>query len=316
MVIFMKIRLGYACISLTIGLSASHTLNYTNYQKMKKNEGFEKIDFLIKENIKEIKELLKYNYLNNIHFFRLSSRIIPLATHNDVQFDYITPYKKLWEEIGELIKKYNMRVDTHPDEFCVLNSNKEAVLKNSIVILNYHYQLFKAMNIPGHMVLHIGGAFNNKDMAIKRFIANFKKLDKNIQKMIILENDDKTFNVKDVLKICDHLKIPMVLDYHHYQCFNEGEDVKIYLPQIIASWGKERPKMHFSTPKSVKEKRSHADYIDAEDFIKFLELLKPLDIDIDIMLECKAKDEALFRLVRELKYKTNYKFIDETTFIV
>ena len=34
------------------------------------------------------------------------------------------------------------------------------------------------------------------------------------------------------------------------------------------------------------------------------------------MLECKAKDDALFRLVRELKYKTNYKFIDETTFIV
>ena len=30
------------------------------------------------------------------------------------------------------------------------------------------------------------------------------------------------------------------------------------------------------------------------------------------MLECKAKDEALFKLVRQLKYY-DYHFIDETT---
>ena len=43
---------------------------------------------------------------------------------------------------------------------------------------------------------------------------------------------------------------------------------------------------------------------------------KKLPYDIDIMIEAKGKDDALFKLVRELKYKTNYKFIDETTFII
>ena len=32
------------------------------------------------------------------------------------------------------------------------------------------------------------------------------------------------------------------------------------------------------------------------------------------MIEAKAKDEAVFKLIRELKFKTNYKFIDETSF--
>ena len=32
------------------------------------------------------------------------------------------------------------------------------------------------------------------------------------------------------------------------------------------------------------------------------------------MLEAKAKDDALFRLVRELKYHENYLFLDETSF--
>ena len=76
------------------------------------------------------------------------------------------------------------------------------------------------------------------------------------------------------------------------------------------------PKIHFSTPKNKKEFRSHNDYINCDDFIDFIELIKKHNIDVDIMLEAKAKDDALFRLVREIKYKTNYKFIDDTSFIV
>ena len=76
--------------------------------------------------------------------------------------------------------------------------------------------------------------------------------------------------------------------------------------------------MHFSSPKSKlkKEFRSHNDYINSDDFINFINLIKTQDKDIDIMLEAKAKDDAISRLVRQLKYKTNYKFIDETTFII
>ena len=65
--------------------------------------------------------------------------------------------------------------------------------------------------------------------------------------------------------------------------------------------------------KSKKEIRSHNDYIDSDSFISFLEILKNYSTNIDIMLEAKKKDEALFRLIRELKYKTNYHFLDETT---
>ena len=108
----------------------------------------------------------------------------------------------------------------------------------------------------------------------------------------------------------------MCLDYHHYKCNNESEDIKEYLPRIINTWKKEklRPKMHFSSPKSKKEFRAHHAYINPNDFIEFLSILKPLNKDVDIMLECKAKDEALFRLTRNLKDQTNYYFIDETTF--
>ena len=74
--------------------------------------------------------------------------------------------------------------------------------------------------------------------------------------------------------------------------------------------------MHFSSPKNKRDYRSHNEYINGDDFINFIEILKKYDRDIDIMLEAKMKDDALFRLVRELKYKTNYRFIDDTSFEV
>lgn len=106
----------------------------------------------------------------------------------------------------------------------------------------------------------------------------------------------------------------MVLDYHHHICNNDNLNIDDYLERIFNTWKNIPPKIHFSSPKNNNKKdfRSHHDYINHLDFITFLEKLKPFNINIDIMLECKAKDEALFKLVRLLKYY-NYHFIDETT---
>ena len=62
---------------------------------------------------------------------------------------------------------------------------------------------------------------------MERFINNFNKLDENIKSKVILENDDKVFNIRNTLKICEQLKIPMVLDYHHHLCNNNGGDNNI-----------------------------------------------------------------------------------------
>ena len=111
------------------------------------------------------------------------------------------------------------------------------------------------------------------------------------------------------------LNIPVTLDYHHHQCNSTEEPLENYLEQIFSTWKKKNipPKIHFSSPQSKKEIRSHNNYIDSDTFISFLEILKNYSTNIDIMLEAKKKDEALFRLIRELKYKTNYHFLDETT---
>ena len=276
-----------------------HTITYTNY--LKDNTLLEGI---IKKNFEVLKEILIYNNKNNIHFYRLSSNFIPCATI--IEYDYPNIFKNEFKETSKPIKG---RFDMHLSEYCILNSTNKEVVKRSIDEIKYHYKLLKAFKVKPNLVIHIGSKSFGKGNSIKRFINNFSKLPKYLKESLIIENDDKVFNVEDTLNLCKQINRPMVLDVHHHNCNKTKNDLSFYLEDIFNTWN-ETPKIHFSSPKNKNDFRAHNDYINSDDFISFI---KSINRDIDIMLEAKAKDDALFRLIRELKYKTNYTFIDETT---
>lgn len=311
----MKIRLGYVAISKAIeNVTTSSTITYTNFVKEK--EPYDKLYRIIEGNLEALREILIYNIKNKLHFYRLTSKLIPLATHDKVNYDYITPFKNRFNEIGQLIEKNKIRIDVHPDQYAVLNSVNNEVVINTMKILEYHYNVLEALNIKNKIIiLHVGGNNFGKEKSIKRFINNFNKLPDYLKSVIAVENDDKIFNLDDVLFIADQLNIPVVLDYHHFLCNNSGKKIENYIEKVFLTWNGRRPKIHFSSPKSKLKKdfRAHHDYIDVDTFIDFIKKVKFLNIDFDIMIEAKAKDDALYRLVRQLKYKTNFVFLDEST---
>ena len=318
----MKIRLGYVAISKSLNdVTTSSALTFTNYEKLSNEVRNEKLEQVVISNFEDLEKILIYNIKNNIHFYRLTSKLIPLATHEKVDFEYLEKYKEYYRNIGELVNKNNMRVDTHPDQYCVLNSTNPSTIKSSISILNFQKNMLEAFNFKEpKIIVHIGSSQFGKEKSITRFINNFNLLDSNIKKMLLVENDDKIYNIIDTLNLCKQIKVPFVLDYHHFMCNNNGEKIVDYIEEIFDTWNEQKlvPKIHFSSPKNKTKKdfRSHHDYINSNDFIDFIEKIKFINKDFDVMIEAKMKDEALFRLVRELKYKTNYKFIDETTFEV
>lgn len=315
----MIIRLGYVAIALNLGkVTSSSTLTYTRYLKLNKEDRLKKLKEVTYSNIEALEKILRYNIDNNIHFYRMTSNFIPLATHPDVMWDYLKYFKKDLEYIGKLIKDNNLRVDTHPDQFNVINSDRESVVENTLRTLNMQVDLFEAMNYEqGKLVIHIGGAKGGKDIALDRFINNLKNVPKRITDRLILENDDKTFNAKEVLQICERTNLPMVFDIHHHNCNNCEEDIKSLLPQIFKTWEDEElvPKIHFSSPREFEKDRKHADYIDANRFLEFIYKAKEsVNKDFDIMIEAKKKDITLNILVKDLKKLTkDIKFIDSAT---
>lgn len=320
----MIVRFGYVAISMKLGkkITSSSTLTFANYNKIYSEQSkLEKLKAITLSNLNDLETILKYNIENNIHFYRITSALIPLVTHPNVGYwGHREMFKKDFEHLGRIINEHRMRVDTHPDQFNVLNSINHEVVKNTRENLMRQVEWFEDLNYPdGKMVLHIGGATGGKEEGIKRFVDNFRKLPEEITLRLIIENDDKTYTAREALDLCTTLGIPMVLDVHHHNCNNNGEYIEELLEDIFNTWNKETlpPKIHFSTPKDHEKDKKHADYINAEDFVKFLEKAKKIDRDFDVMLECKQKDEALYLLAKEIKaIRPKYKWIDDSSFEV
>lgn len=318
----MRVRLGYVAISMRLGkkITSSSTVTFANYNKLTTQEKkLEKLKKVVLSNLTDLTKILEYNIENQIHFYRITSALVPLVTHPEVGYwGHREIFRKDFEYIGKLIKKNNMRVDTHPDEFNVINSVNPRVVLNTKTNLICQTEWFQDMNYDeGRMVIHVGGATGGKEEGIKRFITNFREYPDEITSRIIIENDDKTYTAKEVLNLCKELKRPMVVDVHHHNCNNNGESLDDFLEDIFNTWNNQKlpPKIHFSSPREFEKDRKHADYINPYEFVEFLDKAKKIDRDFDVMLECKQKDDALFRLADEMQeLRPQYKRIDSSTF--
>ena len=316
----MKVRLGYVAIALGLPkVTSSSNVTYTYYKKLNnEEERLNKLKQVSLSNVEDLKKILNYNIDNNINFYRITSALIPLATHPDVKWDYRTIFDVEFNLIGKKVMESKMRVDTHPDQFNVINSINDEVVEDTKRNLWFHANLFEDMNYPlGKMVLHVGSSAGGKDAALERFEKNFRSYPSQITSKLILENDDKTFTAKETLQLCKNLNVPMVLDVHHHICNNNDEDLTKLLPDIFNTWKDEAlpPKLHFSSPKEGPVDRKHADFIDGQHFVEFIDSCKSVNKDIDIMIEAKKKDFALFDLVSSIKkLRKDWKWIDDSTF--
>ncbi|MDQ0484963.1 UV DNA damage repair endonuclease UvsE [Guptibacillus hwajinpoensis] len=315
------IRLGYVAMSMElVNSSPSQTMTFAQFQKLENREAaIRKLERIAKSNLQNCLRLLKHNKGNDIHFFRLSSRLIPLANHEALSdWNYLQPLKSELQELGDFAKQEEMRVDFHPDHFVLLNSPKKEILQTSTATLALHVRLLEAMglDITHRCVLHVGGGYNDKEKSLERFIHNWMYTPQKIQQTIILENDDTTFTLPDTLYLCEKLNVPMVFDYHHHLACHETEEWETQWARVVDTWsGSPLPvKMHISSPKNDKEFRSHADYIDVDLFFQFLNKVRDSTPQIDCMIEAKQKDAALFRLMEEVKKRDDVEIIDGSSF--
>ncbi|CAM3059657.1 UV DNA damage repair endonuclease UvsE [Paenibacillus sediminis] len=328
----MIVRFGYVAMSMEVkNASPSKTMTLTHFNKLNDREaGIRRLERIAAENLHNTLRLLKYNRANDIHVYRFSSKLIPLATHEQLR-DW-NPFPALAEDfaaVGEYVRNHGMRVSFHPDHFTVLSTPREDVLQSSIRDLEHHVKMLDAMGLDARAKnnIHIGGAYGDKRSAAERFQHNFYSLNDRIKERMTLENDDKTFNALETLTVCENLGLPMVLDIHHQWVNNEGEEAWELWPRILKTWQSPfaqadapasdplPPKIHVSSPKNDKDVRSHADGVDVEPVLSFFRAIAPSTLRLDVMIEAKMKDVALFGLMNDLAKYANegVTVIDQAT---
>ncbi|MCX8094974.1 MAG: UV DNA damage repair endonuclease UvsE [Caldisericia bacterium] len=280
-------KIGYPCINYSIGCSPNKTFRLTSYEENKLRE-------TIRNNLLCLIEILKFNLKENLKFFRISSETIPFASHEIMSIKWYEEFKRELIEIGDFIKKNFFRISMHPDQFILINSIKEDVFIRSVKELEYHMILLDSMELDyTHKVqIHVGGVYGDKNLSIERFLKRYESLPDFIKKRLCIENDDKYYSVLDVIKISNKTEIPIIFDYFHYRCNNNGEKLENFLKDIILTW-KEKdgiPMVDYSSQDKGAKKGTHARRIDLKDFEEFINITRPYEFDI--MLEIKDKEKS------------------------
>ncbi|SET67373.1 UV-damage endonuclease [Oceanobacillus limi] len=318
------VRLGYSAISVNVkNSSTSKTMTYSRFSQISDwDAAVHKLEQIAKANLSNCLRLFKYNVANDINFYRISSKLIPLADHPETEdWDYMDSLKESLTELASFLKAHpQKRVDFHADHFVLLNSPKSDVLKNSVKTLRMHYRLLKGLGVlPRHRcVMHVGGGYGDKEQALEQFVHNWGVIPTKLQEMIILENDDKTFSLLDTLYLCEKLGIPLVFDYHHHLANHDEPNWSNQWDRIVHTWSTSSMpiKMHISSPRSSEKYRAHADYVDPEMFLDFLNEIKGTVPKIDCMIEAKQKDDAIFRLIRDLRNYPEIEVVDQASFLI
>lgn len=286
--------IGYACLAVGV-------LNTKEKSCMLKNASPEKLLELTSYNLNSLENVIDYNIENDIKLFRISSNIIPFGSSPINKFKWWEIFKEKFQSIGEKIQKSGMRVSTHPGQYTVINSPKEEVVKKAIEDLNYHTQVLDSLRVgeDHKIVLHIGGIYDDKNQAIERFIENYKKLDDKVKKRIVIENDDKSYNINDVLEIGHVLNIPVIFDNLHNRINppDEEKDEYYWIDECRKTWKKKDgcQKIHYSQQDPLKKPGSHSKTIGIRQFMSFYEGLETKDIDI--MLEVKDKNISAIKCI-------------------
>ncbi|KAH6678465.1 UV-endonuclease UvdE-domain-containing protein [Halenospora varia] len=227
------------------------------------------VEELCLANVGDLPKMIRWNNKYGIKFMRLCSEMFPFASHAEYGYKLAPFASEALAEAGCVVAELGHRVSTHPGQFTQLGSPRPEVISNAVRDLEYHDEMLSLLKLPEQenrnavMILHMGGTFGDKRATLDRFRENYKRLAPSIKNRLVLENDDVSWSVYDLLPVCEELNIPLL----HY---SEG------CPEAIT--GRQRRKHN---PRPIT--------------------LPPCPNDMDLMIEAKDKEQACFELMRTVK---------------
>ncbi|MDE2028010.1 MAG: UV DNA damage repair endonuclease UvsE [Candidatus Omnitrophica bacterium] len=293
-------KIGYPCLNHTLGKQAYKTFRLASYSDTRFIE-------TVSHNLGYLRRVLEFNLEHELKFFRISSGIIPFASHPVLKVNWQRVFKEELAEIGSFIIKNGMRISMHPDQFVLINSPSGDIVKNSVKDLLAQAQFLDLLGLDAgqKLQIHVGGVYAERKTAIRRFIANYLKLPSVVTARLVIENDDRNYPLDDCLRIHEAVGIPVLFDSFHHECLNQGETMFEAMMMAAATWGAGDGAMmvDYSSQQPHAVTGKHAATIDINNFKEFI--LSSRRIDFDLMLEIKDKEKSalkaleLCRQVRE-----------------
>jgi UV DNA damage endonuclease len=315
-------NIGYACINMQLSYPQKYggqekgvlpiTTGRSMIRRTFDSKGIVYASEKTLSNCSDLEKIVKWNINNGYKFFRVTSNLAPWKSEYrwDEMPDIEQIRKHLWSA-GTMANTHNLRLTSHPGPFNVLTSPHPHVVENCVKDLTDHGDVFDMMNLsrtPYNKInIHIGGAYGDKESAMKRFCENFELLPDSVKSRLTVENDDRAsmYSVKDLYYgVYKRIGIPIVFDYHHHKFCSGDMSEQEALEMALSTWPSDiTPVVHYSESRRKEQLdetirvQAHSDYIYDE--------IDTYGHDIDIMVEAKHKELAVQKY-KELHMTDHY----------
>jgi UV DNA damage endonuclease len=284
------IRYGYPAQNITLPATTNRTLRLAGLVDA------EKVRALVWENLLGLETIVRWNPERGISLFRIGQGLIPFASHPAFPYDWAEEHGDDLRELGTLARSLGVRLSMHPGQFINPGSPNPQSAQRSLDELRYATRVFDLMgNDDAVVVLHLGGAYDDRPAAIARFVESLRP-EEGILRYLALENDERIWTVGEVSSTARILGIPAILDNLHHALNPGGLSLGEALDLALPTWEMRevRPKVHLSSQDPAKRPGAHAHSIEAGDWAAFLDALDGRETDV--MVEAKGKELALSAL--------------------
>lgn len=327
-------KIGFAC-----KIQESHDKPLQNYNtkattltwlnKQHKDVAVEKLYKLLVHNLNMLDNQIDWliRQPKQLQMMRITSDLLPCYTHDNWMWFYFQQHivdilEKKLSKIGEKARKHELKLSFHPGQFCVLASDNDEIVENSIREFEYHCDIIRYMGYGKKFQdfkcnVHISGKQGPQGV-----VNALRKLSPEARNTLTIENAEFTYGLDSSLELEKHCAL--VLDIHHHWIMT-GEYIKpndSRVKRVKDSWRGVRPTLHYSLTreellldhdldtqpdleqllamKFTRSKlRAHSDYMwNYSSNSWALEFLP----EFDIMCEAKQKNLASFQLAKAAKF--------------
>lgn len=283
-------RFGLFCSTRDSTYSTNRSFRLTSLTK-------ERLIETVSKNLNDLVNIVWFCKKREIVMFRIGNQIVPFASHESFDDKWWSELEPMFKEAKESIRGSNIRLTIHPGQFIQLGSPNKDVIENSLRELRYCFRVLDMLGDDSSVVtLHLGGAHGDKEATMDRFCRIFGQ-NSWLQKYLALENDEYNFNAKETLEVANRCNIGFIFDIFHHSI----NPSKVEWSDIKNSWHSKRAKLHVSSQAKNGKAGMHADFIDENDFLNLINFVKDDIFDVDIMVEAKAKEDAIEALSASFK---------------
>ena len=288
-----------------VNIFDERTLQLGRYRQGKYTD--EAIKSLYVHNATRLAEMLPKIHASGVSLFRISSAMFPLADQVDRSMWDSDEVKSCLKKAGEFVLANDMRVTTHPGQFCVISSDSDETIHKSFVELQIHAWMFDEMGLeasPRYAINIHGG----KADRTSRLIDQIKSLPENVKKRLTLENDECSYSVADLLPVFLETGVPIVWDSHHHVFNDSGLSMQVAMDAAAETWPAGiKPLQHLSNTEphlvngSFQDRRKHSDMIH---YVPDCQLESLRNNVVDVEIEAKHKNLSVMQLRQQFSIAT------------